>query len=82
MITQLTLALPPGQYRTPAGSHVEIFGTYGGAVRITFDWFEEGACDAATPQVAIGEGMLIWSCDCHNEQGEAALQPITTLPFQ
>jgi hypothetical protein len=54
-------------YRTPAGSLVEVSGKHNGIVTITFDWFEEGACCKAHPVDDLSdkaEPRLTWSCDC------------------
>lgn len=65
--------LKPGTYHTEAGSIVKVGGKYGGAVYIDFDWFEEEACDNAEPWVS--EGVLYWSCECHEIEGAAMLEP-------
>lgn len=65
-------ALTNGEYRTAAGSAVEITGN---RTNITLDWFEEDhACLECVPQ-GVADGFLVWSCDrCGG--GRAKLEPV------
>lgn len=60
--------IPKGNYRTAAGSEVEITGKYGGIVRIDFDRYEEDNCcmDCVVNldfEEENGEYYLSWYCD-------------------
>lgn len=63
---ELRITLPPGRYKTEAGSTVRIFGKHGRASRIESDWFEEsGACIDCKPEVDLDKGILVWNCESH-----------------
>lgn len=65
--------LPPGKYRTKAGSTMVISGKHGGVSEVDFDWFEEeGACLDCKPQAYDDDGFLVWFCSEH-ESGRAQL---------
>lgn len=65
--------LPPGKYRTQAGSTMTISGKHGGVSEVEFDWLEEdGACLDCVPQAYDDDGYLVWYCELH-EPGRAKL---------
>lgn len=55
--------LPPGKYKTQAGSTMEITGKHGGISIVEFDWLEEGGCIDCVPEPYDDEGCLVWSCE-------------------
>ena len=70
------MSLPPGKYRTSAGSTMTISGKHGGISAVDFDWLEEdGACLDCRPNAYDDEGYLTWTCDYH-EAGRAKLEKI------
>ncbi len=65
--------LPPGEYKTQAGSTMTISGQYGGVSHVEFDWLEEpGACCECQVEPYDVDGYLIWNCE-HCGHGSAKL---------
>lgn len=59
------------EYVTPTGSRVRPISAT--SWEIVFDWFEEGACVEAVPQVDTVRRAIVWGCACCNETGVAPL---------
>lgn len=63
-------------YRTAAGSRVQVSGKHRGIFTVSFDWWEERACIEATPAADVSDpadAWLRWECPCH-EPGMARLE--------
>lgn len=56
---------------TAAGSRVKPVGA--ASWTIQFDWFEEGACVEAVPELRKSERRIAWSCPCCDCSGGAEL---------
>jgi hypothetical protein len=68
--------LPPGKYRTEAGSTMTISGKHGGISEVELDWLDEdGACIDCDVIAYDDQGYLTWTCDFH-EPGRAKLERV------
>ncbi len=66
--------LPPGIYKTEAGSTMQISGKYGGISSVDLDWLEEeNACCECVPDPYDDKGFLTWCCE-HCDGGQAKLE--------
>jgi hypothetical protein len=73
-------SLPNGFYKTKAGSQLEISGSHGGIVRLSFDWCEEpDACCECRPdpypqKFDENDFRITWNCT-RCDGGSAQLFP-------
>ena len=66
--------LKAGKYITAKGSTMAISGEFGGKSKVSFDWYEEDACDECIPELYDVDGYLVWHCDVC-DGGQAKLMP-------